>query len=177
MITTEKNEKNWYALYVNVRHEKSITAKLGEQGIEVYLPIIRKYRQWSDRKKMVDLPLIPGYVFVKIAPHEMDKPRMVKGVINYVRFQGKPALIRDVEIEGLKYFVNSGYVIESSNADEVRIGDAVRFAVADFKDFTAHVESLEGNNYAIVTLDDVYMNFKIRAPLKALVKKRVRLDE
>lgn len=165
------HNKKWFALYVNVRHEKTISLKLAEMGIESYVPVTKQLRQWSDRKKMIESPLISGYVFVNIAETDMDKPRFVPGVVNYVRFQGKPAIIRDAAIEGLKYFVNSGYVIESGSEEEVRIGDSVRFAVADFKDFTAHVESLEGNNYAIVTLDDVHMNFKIKAPLKALVRK------
>lgn len=140
-------------------------------GIESYVPVTKQMRQWSDRKKMIEAPLIPGYVFVKLRHQDMDKPRYIPGVIHYVCFQSKPAIIRDATIEGLKYFVESGYMIENSGADDIEIGDTVRFLAADFRSFTARVERLEGNNYAIVTIDELGMCFKIKAPLRALVRK------
>ena len=57
---------NWYAVYVNVKHEKKVVHKLTDKGIEAYTPFVKKMQQWSDRKKMVEFPMLSGYVFVNI---------------------------------------------------------------------------------------------------------------
>jgi len=57
---------NWYAIYVNVKHEKKVVKKLQERNIEAYSPVLKKLQQWSDRKKWVEFPMLSGYVFVKI---------------------------------------------------------------------------------------------------------------
>lgn len=167
----KKNTKQWFALYVNVRHEKKIAQKMHEKGMECYVPLIKKMNTWSDRKKMVETPLIPGYAFVCLSPDEMDKPRFINGVVNYVRFNGKPATIRAMEIEGMKYFVDNGFGIEEVTGDELRIGDKVQFKLADFKSFVAVVEEFIGDNYALITFDGVAKNYKLKAAKKALRKR------
>ena len=121
--------KTWYALYVNVRHEKKVALKLLEKGIETYVPMVTRMKQWSDRKKMQEFPLISGYIFASLSPNEMDQPRFVPGVVNYVRFGGKPAAIRETEIEGLKYFVDNGYELEELQGEEIKIGDKISAVV------------------------------------------------
>jgi transcription antitermination factor NusG len=70
-------------------------------------------RQWSDRKKMVEFPLINGYVFVNISALEIDKTLQTKGIVNFVRESGKVAVIREEEMNRLKQLVDLGYQIES----------------------------------------------------------------
>jgi transcription termination/antitermination protein NusG len=160
-------EKKWYALYVNVRHEKKIMHKLLEKGMEAYVPIVKEMRQWSDRKKMVEAPLFTGYVFVKIHAADMDKPRWVEGVINYLRFEGKPALIRDEEIEGLKFFVNNGYNI-AREADALKPGQKVKINLSQFKDFMGIVETVAENENVMVSFEGIKQNIVVKAPSKAV---------
>ena len=170
MEPTEKNTKQWYALYVNVRHERIIGQKLAEKGMESYVPLVKKMSQWSDRKKLVETPLISGYVFVCLDAGELDKPRYVAGVVNYVRFQGKPAVIRSAEIEALKYFIDHGFALEETN-EELKVGDQVGFHLSDFKAFVAVVENFVGDQYAVVTFEGVAKNYRLKVALKALKKK------
>jgi transcription antitermination factor NusG len=97
---------HWHALYVKSRTEKKAEAELQEKQIEVYLPLQRKLRQWSDRKKWVDMPLIPGYIFVRISQLEYDKVLQSNYVVSYVRFEGKAACIPDNQIEYLKLMLS-----------------------------------------------------------------------
>lgn len=142
-----------------------------EKGIDCYIPLVKKINQWSDRRKLVETPLIPGYAFVNISMDEMDKPRFINGVVNFVRFNGKPAIIRSAEIEGLKYFVENGYGLEEAGEDELKLGDRVEFRLADFKSFIAVVEEFVGDNFAIITFEGVAKNLKLKAAKKALKKK------
>jgi transcriptional antiterminator RfaH len=167
---TIKKNRNWYALYVNVRHEKKIARLMNERGIECYVPLIKKMSQWSDRKKMVEMPLIAGYVFICIPSEEMDKPRFVNGVVNFVRFNGAPAVIRSAEMEGLKYFVENGFELDESPA-EIEVGDKVIYKLENFKSFVGEIEKFQGNNYAIITFEGVAKNYKVKAAIKALRKK------
>lgn len=159
--------RKWFALYVNVRHEKKAMQKLLEKGIEAYVPIIKQMRQWSDRKKLVEVPLFTGYVFVKLLPSEMEKPRWVAGVINYLKFENKPAVIRNEEIEGLKYFVSNGFDLEVEKKI-VLPGQRVKINLSQFRDFTGIVESISENEYVMVSFEGIGKNLVVKAPVKAL---------
>jgi transcription antitermination factor NusG len=92
----------WYAVYTNARHEKKVSAYLYGRSVECYLPSYKTMRRWQDRKKEVDLPLFPGYVFVKIAFRSRLQVLTAPGVVQIVSFDGKPAPISEAEIENLR---------------------------------------------------------------------------
>ncbi len=92
----------WYALYTNPRQEKKVASRLQQIGVEVYCPLIIQVRQWSDRKKKVEVPLLPSYVFVKLNSNERDKVFQVSGVVRYLYWLGQPAIIRETEIEVMR---------------------------------------------------------------------------
>jgi|SRR5579862_538549 transcription antitermination factor NusG len=92
----------WYAVYTNARHEKRVTEYLGGRSLECYLPSYRSVRRWQDRRKEVDLPLFPGYVFVRIAYRSRLQVLTAPGVVRIVTFDGKPASIREAEIENIR---------------------------------------------------------------------------
>ena len=88
----------WYALYTNPRQEKKVAIRLQQLGIEVYCPLIIQVRQWSDRKKKVEVPLLPSYIFVKLESKERNQVFQVSGVVRYLYWLGQPAVIREDEI-------------------------------------------------------------------------------
>lgn len=100
------DKKNWYAVYTKPRWEKKVYSLLTEKGKEAYCPLNRVRKKWSDRVKWVDEPLFKSYVFVKIAESEMTRVRMVNGVVNFVYWLGKPAIVKDREIEIIRKFLN-----------------------------------------------------------------------
>lgn len=100
------DQKNWYAVYTKPRWEKKIALKLDEKGIEAYCPLNKVTRQWSDRKKVVLDPLFKGYVFVHVEDERKWAVMEVNGVLNYVYWNGKPAVIRNDEIDTIRKFLN-----------------------------------------------------------------------
>lgn len=104
--------KSWYAVYVNSRHEKKVSGLFDLQGIENYLPLQKVWKQWSDRKKIVEEPLFRSYVFACIEEDEKTKIRETKGVLNFVYWLGQPAVIRDEEIAVIRRFLGEYQNIE-----------------------------------------------------------------
>lgn len=97
--------KSWYAVYTKPRWEKKVHQLLIEKGVNSYCPLNRVNRKWSDRVKVVEEPLFKSYVFVELLPKEMPEVRMTSGVVNFVYWQGKPAVIRHEEIEIIQRFL------------------------------------------------------------------------
>ncbi len=102
---------NWYVLYVKSRHEFVACDELVKKGIEVYLPSVKKLRQWKDRRKFVDFPLFPGYLFVHISanPKTFLNVLKTKGVISFISLNPDyPAPVSAEEINSLKLLLQSG---------------------------------------------------------------------
>jgi len=105
------DELNWYALYVKSRHEFVACNELMKKGIETYLPTVKRLRQWKDRRKFVDFPLFPGYLFVHIcaAPEIFLDVLKTRGVVNFISQKpGHPAPVSPEEINSLKLLIQSG---------------------------------------------------------------------
>ncbi|MEN9685553.1 MAG: hypothetical protein RLZZ28_1339, partial [Bacteroidota bacterium] len=98
-------EKKWYALYTKPRWEKKIYSVLVRKGLESWCPLQKIERQWSDRKKIVEEPLFKSYVFVHIDAAEKTKVLTTDGVLNFVYYLGKPAVIKTEEIELIKKYL------------------------------------------------------------------------
>ena len=95
-------QSKWYVAYTRPRHEKFVARQMVGGGIECLLPVYRLDRRWKDRRKLLDLPLFPGYVFLQIALQERVRVLRVPGVVNLVSFNGKPAPLMDSEVEVLR---------------------------------------------------------------------------
>ena len=101
-----RESKKWYAVYTKPRWEKKVNGLLQTRGIDSYCPLNKVRKKWSDRIKMVEEPLFKSYVFVHIDEREQSKVRLTNGVLNYVYWNGKPAVIKDREIDTIKKFMN-----------------------------------------------------------------------
>src|SRR3954467_10099316 len=97
--------KKWFAVYTKPRWEKKVGNTLERKGVECWCPLKKTEKQWSDRKKIVEEPLFTSYVFVHILETEKSAVLMTDGIINFVYYVGKPAIIRDEEIEIIKRFL------------------------------------------------------------------------
>ena len=124
-MNLKEPKQNWFAIYVHSRSEKKVYANLTELGIETYLPLQRKLRQWSDRKKWVEMPLISGYVFVHITKNEYEKVLKSDYVVCYVRFEGKAAIIRDEDIDLLKRMLGQKELELEATTDQLQPGQTV----------------------------------------------------
>jgi transcription antitermination factor NusG len=117
--------KNWYAVYTHAKWEKKVAALLTHKNIENYCPLNRVMRQWSDRKKIVYEPLFTCYVFIRVSEKERIPVLQTEGVLNYVSWHGKPAAIRDAEIELIKKFLLEHCNVRLEKID-VDVNDKIR---------------------------------------------------
>ncbi|MFZ2283481.1 MAG: UpxY family transcription antiterminator [Lutibacter sp.] len=138
----------WHVIYTKPRNEKKVADKLAQSGIQVYCPMVTQIKQWSDRKKKTETPLIPSYVFVNIAEKNRNDVFEVHGVVRYLFWLGKPAIVRDEEIlalqEGLKETVS-----EVEIAD-YKTGDIISIATGPFKGKEGIVKEVKKNKIQLV---------------------------
>lgn len=122
-MVTENNNYHWYAVYTSPRAEKAVFKRLSEAGFETYLPLQKTIRRWSDRKKIVDIPLISSYVFVKAFPEHFLTILQTPGVVRFVYYLGKPAVVKNYEIDALKEFLSKtkGYRVWLEENQQVKI--------------------------------------------------------
>ena len=109
------SEKRWYVLYVKSRSEKKVYDRLVKINTEVFLPLIKTVRQWSDRKKHVQVPLFSGYIFVFTDPEDFTKIKMIESVVDFVKHENKYATIREDQIETIRQFIETGLHFTSSS--------------------------------------------------------------
>jgi transcription termination/antitermination protein NusG len=97
------DQAHWYAIRTRSRHEKLVARQLEKLGIQSFLPIVTKMKQWSDRQKQVEEPLFSGYAFVRVNHSSSDRVRVLQtqGVVNFVGVQGSGVPIPDREIENI----------------------------------------------------------------------------
>ncbi len=118
-MAEKENEKLWHVIYTKSKWEKKVDSLLMQRGFESWCPVQKKERQWSDRKKIIEEPLFRSYVFVKAAKEDSNQILSVNGVVNFLYFEKKPAIIRDKEIETIKKYLGESYqsiqVIDMTN--------------------------------------------------------------
>jgi transcriptional antiterminator NusG len=109
-IPSDPGESRWFAACTSPRHEKHVSQQMERRGIQNFLPLYKSIRRWKDRRKELDLPIFPGYLFVRIARRERLNVLQLPGVVRLVSFQGRPAPLPDAEIEMLQrqFSQNSG---------------------------------------------------------------------
>ena len=117
-------EPHWYALYTSARHEKQVAKVLERKQLEVFLPLYESLRRWKDRRVLLELPLFPGYLFVRIPLRERLEILKVTGTVRCVAFSGKPVPLPDKELELLRQGLNSGG--HATPHPYLRIGHRVR---------------------------------------------------
>ena len=105
----EQNNEKWIAVYTKPRHEKTVEKELQQKGFEVYLPLLRERRTWSDRKKWVEFPLFRSYVFVRIELKNTLFVLQTIGVVRVVKFGEVSAVVNDDHIQAIKLMIKGGY--------------------------------------------------------------------
>jgi transcription antitermination factor NusG len=101
-LPTPCAEERWYAAYTCANHEKQVAAQLDARSVEHFLPLYTSVRRWKDRRVQLDLPLFPGYVFVRLALRDRLRVVQIPSVVRLVGFNGLPAALPDEEMEILR---------------------------------------------------------------------------
>lgn len=141
----EEKDKNWYVVYTRPRWEKKIASLLMEKGIDNYCPLNKVTKQWSDRKKVVLEPLFKGYIFICINEIQKWDIKNIDGIINYIYWLGKPAVVRDNEINTIKKFLNEFEDVKVTELS-VATNDIVQIKQGLMMNYKGIVMEVLGNN-------------------------------
>lgn len=158
----------WKALYVASRSEKKVNLALQQLGLESYIPLKTEKKQWSDRKMTVISPLINGYVFVNISELQRDLVFRIKGVVQYVRFNGIDAIISENEIRILKLIEKKGYYTETDINKIVSIGDEVIIKHGPFKGLMGIVERGNNEDTFFICIISIGFSLKVKVPVEII---------
>ncbi len=169
-LSNSEEEKNWYAIFTKPRAEKKVLQRMLENEIEAFLPLTKTIRQWSDRKKTVEIPLISSYVFVNLEEKELYRTLPIPGTVNVLKHLGKPAKIQEEEIENLKILSSNTKDFEVSHYTRVIQGDAVEVTKGPFMGLIATCEKTSSGHRVIVKIDSLGSCFNVNIPLSFLRK-------
>jgi transcriptional antiterminator RfaH len=138
----------WFAIYTRPKNEKKVVEGLERIGVEVYCPMVKQIKQWSDRKKQVEIPLINSYVFVNIEEKKRNIVFEVTGVVRYLFWLGKPAIIKDLEIEALKE--NLKGILSAVEVNGIQPGDSLIISKGPFQGKEGVVSQVDKNKIRLV---------------------------
>lgn len=142
----------WYPVYTLPRGEKKTFETLQKKGFQVYLPLRKTLKQWSDRKKWVEEPLFPSYLFVHIHPAESDRVLAVQGVVRFIYFSGKAATVPLKQMNMLRNYLE-GHPDPEVVYDSFAKGQKVKITSGKFKGYEAEMVSHKQENRLILRLD------------------------
>ncbi|MFV8374667.1 UpxY family transcription antiterminator [Flavobacterium sp. LB1P71] len=140
---------NWYVVYTKPKWEKKVAEQLKKSGIECYCPLITVVRQWSDRKKKIEVPLFNSYVFVQLADSDRNLVFLSTGVVRYLFWLGKPAIVRDEEISIIKRGLDGPDSCEVSVVS-FQVGDTIELESGPFSTQKAIVQEVNNTHYVLV---------------------------
>ena len=132
---------SWYVLYTKPRTEKRVAESLEQMGVEVYCPLITEIKQWKDRKKKLKTPLFKSYVFIKLEEKNRNRVFDVPGVVRYLFWLGKPAIVRNEEIEVIQEWLD-GEKVDDAKVDHLNQGDKISIKNGVFKDHEAIIREV-----------------------------------
>ena len=140
--------EKWYAVYTKPRWEKKVADVLTDKKVTCYCPLNKVFRQWSDRKKVVQEPLFTSYVFVHVTEKQLTELRKINGILHIVYWLGKPAVIRDSEIKTIRQFLNEYSNVKLEKV-QVRVSDTVRILNGSFLEQEGTVVAIRNNRVKV----------------------------
>ena len=138
----------WFVIYAKSRNEKKVAELLQRNGVEAFCPLIKLRKKWSDRTKIVETPLFNSYVFVNLSEKDRNVVFYVPGVIRYLFWLKKPAIVKDSEIESLKTILHE--TMDSFTIENYQIGETIKISEGDFKGLDGVIEKQSKNKLHVI---------------------------
>ena len=158
----------WFAIYTHSRAEKKVLERMLNAGFEAFLPLITSMKQWSDRKKKVEVPLINSYVFVKTNAEKLNLLLNIPGVINILKYLGKPAVVKDIEIDNLKIVVNNKEQFQVIESIDLTKGEAIEVISGPFQGLFAKYIYNAGKHKVVVEVEALNSFIEVSMPLNTI---------
>ena len=140
---------NWYVVYTKPKWEKKVAERLNEIGVVTYCPLVSKTSQWSDRKKTISVPLFHSYIFVQLEDKDRNRVFEIPGAVRYLFWLGKPAVVKDSEIEAIQDWLSAPASYEVS-LDKWKKGDKIVLESGPFVSQSAVIEEVKQNHYILI---------------------------
>ena len=157
------DEKRWFAVYTRPRYEKKIEKLLLERNIQCYLPLIKTLRQWSDRKKWVEMPLFNSYVFVNTDSTNRYEILNLPGVVRFVSFEGIPVTIPEEQIENIRWILSSEIPTQSLE-EKIPEGSKVEIIKGPLRGLRAEMVQYNNRKKIVLRLDHLETSLEIQIP-------------
>lgn len=161
------NKLKWYVFYTKPNFEKKVDAQLKQIELESFLPLYKSIRQWSDRRKKIEVPLFPGYIFVYGDEKSRLKALTVNGIIKNVTFKGEPATLREDEIDSIKRVLNSEKIIDTVSS--ITIGKKVKIISGPLQGLEGILVDVKGNSYFSLVLEKINSSVLVDVPQKDIL--------
>lgn len=165
--------KHWFVFYTKSRQEKKAKELLERRGFEVFLPLQKVMRQWSDRKKMVETPLFNSYIFVYESENKISSILQTPGMAWNIRHNNKPAVLHSKELETIKRFLLSGLLLESMSLEKFQTGDNVQVIDGPLKNMIGVLIKTKEGDKLTVALESIGQALLVRIDSKLLTKKNL----
>lgn len=158
------NNYRWYPVYTRSRAEKKAYDELVRKGISTYLPLRKTLKQWSDRKKWIEEPLLKSYLFVYISSKEYAEVLMTNGIARFLYFSGKIAAMPDQQIDHLKLLLATEHDLVIFNHD-IKPGQKILIKAGPFKDMVGELVAIQNKQRIILRLDNIGYSIEINTSL------------
>ncbi len=162
-ITQPLDQRQWFVVYTKARTEKKVYADLCALGVEAYLPLRKALHQWKDRKKMVEVPLISSYVFVKLKSNERDVVFRCNHIVRYITFEGKPVAVPEKQMVSLRSLVESDIDIEAV-VENMRPGENVKIIYGPLAGITGEFVSVESEKRFLLRINKIGYSLVAKIP-------------
>ncbi|MDZ7315928.1 MAG: UpxY family transcription antiterminator [candidate division KSB1 bacterium] len=146
-------EELWYAFVTKPRHEKKVKSYLETAGFDHYLPLRKTLNQWKDRKRWVEAPLFPGYIFCRVPFVHRFEVLKAPGMVRIVGFNNQPMPVRETEIETIRSLLKSG--VDLQVRDGIVVGDYVRISSGILMGLEGRIVEERGAHYFVITIEAV----------------------
>jgi len=156
----DKNYR-WYILFVRTNHEFKVQRHIQRFEIKSYLPVKKTLSYWSDRKKWIDRPMFPGYVFVKVSCREFFSILNHNSIICYVKFGNIPASISNKQIRIIQK-IESENVKFIDESDCFSCDDQIRIITGLLKGIEGSISRIDNNDYFVIDLPEINQSINIR---------------
>ena len=160
--------RSWFAIYTRPRHEKKVHDQIAEKGIETYLPLRKTRKQWSDRKKWTEEPLFRSYVFLHADPVQRYRAVQSYGAVRVVSFQGKPAVVRDEEIEMIKRILDE--FPDAESGPDFAPGDRVEILRGPLAGMQGILQDVHGEKRLLVAIESIRQGIRFNVDARNVKK-------
>lgn len=166
----DKNEARWFAVYTNYKREKLVKKMFDQKAIESYLPIKKVVKQWSKKRRTMELPLMSCYIFVKIVEAEYVPVLETEHVLRFVKIGKDLIAIPENEIQTIKNILQDEIEFEVEATRRLQEGDDVEIVAGSLMGTKGRLVEIEGKNRVLITLEHIQHTFRLSVE-KHLIRK------